>query len=432
MQAVEHCSLSTCPLSASALVQPPFCSTPVRPSSPSSSDDDDLWEGAAAAQPPKRKDKEKDKEKEKGRRKVTLATAAAAAAAPVYSPTPLEAHHYAKLRFFDTCSTYLKYKKDKSWAAELAPYTANATLPGAPCCRDACCCRCRLLPPSLLPFVGSSENALLSQIFEPGHLELLAAQDAAKRDKRKHKADDAGTSWPSPPPPREKKGKGGDGHDKRRGFLVTAKTPKGPRSKHAPTAELVRDLYSVCQIQANAYHELDEACRTFERHLNVMAKYELLSDLADYYKQGAGDVAAGMSCLLVEDFLDAGDEGAGVKWVPEEDGMGPDPAHDLQRRTPGSPASAAVRSLRRGPTTAFAHYRFGHSETVMPFLSILGLYQEPGAPSLHDYYKSMLARGTRHLLNETRARALEIAASHVAYTWEPPGAEEEAVQLQVR
>jgi len=58
-----------------------------------------------------------------------------------------------------------------------------------------------------------------------------------------------------------------------------------------------------------------------------------------------------------------------------------------------------------------AHYRFGHSETVMPFLSMLGLYQEPHTPSLHDYYHSMLARGTKHLLNETRARAAEIAAT---------------------
>jgi len=119
-----------------------------------------------------------------------------------------------------------------------------------------------------------------------------------------------------------KKGKNSDKH----GFFAAPKVSRGPHSKgRALTADLVRDLYSVCQIQANAYHELDEVCKLFERHLNLMAKFELLSDLHDFYKQGAGDaMASGMSCLLVEDFLDAGDEGAGVKWVPEEDGMGPD------------------------------------------------------------------------------------------------------------
>ena len=142
-------------------------------------------------------------------------------------------------------------------------------------------------------------------------------------------------------------------------------------------------------------------------------------------------MASGMSCLLVEDFLDAGDEGAGIKWVPEADGLGPDPAEHLLGLGGQTSSGAEIRELRRGPATAFAHYRFGHSETVMPFLSILGLYQEPHAPSLHDYYHSMLARGTKHLLNETRARAAEIAASHVAYSWEAPGAEDEAMELQV-
>jgi hypothetical protein len=138
-----------------------------------------------------------------------------------------------------------------------------------------------------------------------------------------------------------------------------------------------------------------------------------------------------MSCLLVEDFISAGDEGAGNVWAPPEDGLGPDPAMSLMVARGLNAPDASVRRLRRGPSTVFSHYRFGHSETVMPFLSILGLYQEPNAPSLHDYYHSMLSRGTRHLLNETRARAAEISSTHVAYTWEAPGAEEEAVELQV-
>ena len=43
----------------------------------------------------------------------------------------------------------------------------------------------------------------------------------------------------------------------------------------------------------------------------------------------------------------------------------------------------------------------------------------------------MLARGTKHLLNETRARLAEIAATRTVYSWEPPGAEEEATQLPI-
>ena len=31
-----------------------------------------------------------------------------------------------------------------------------------------------------------------------------------------------------------------------------------------------------------------------------------------------------------------------------------------------------------GTPSAFGHFRFAHSETVMPFISMLGLYQEPG------------------------------------------------------
>ena len=146
-------------------------------------------------------------------------------------------------------------------------------------------------------------------------------------------------------------------------------------------------------------------------------------------------MASGMSCLLVEDFLDSGDEGAGVVWQPADNRASADPAEHIIRSCRGNDgqiACAEARRSRRGPTTAFAHYRFGHSETVMPFLSILGLYQEPNAPTLHDYYRSMLARGTKHLLNETRARVEDIAKTNVAYTWEAPGAEEEATELEVR
>ena len=37
----------------------------------------------------------------------------------------LEQHHYAKLRFFDTCASFLKYKKGKQWMGELEPYTGE-------------------------------------------------------------------------------------------------------------------------------------------------------------------------------------------------------------------------------------------------------------------------------------------------------------------
>ena len=173
-----------------------------------------------------------------------------------------------------------------------------------------------------------------------------------------------------------------------------------------------------------------------------MSKYELLGDLHDYHKQGAGDPAAfAMACVLLEEFMRAGDEGAGL---PVERQL-----HAADHRAAASPsgscssgsgghanataAAAARAAARAGVGDAdpppFANFRFAHSETVMPMLSMLGLYQDPGSPSLHDYWTSSLARGTKALLNETRQRLAQISATRVATSWEAPGAEDEAAPL---
>ena len=212
---------------------------------------------------------------ERGGNKASALAAAAAAAASLVSK---EQHHYAKLRFFDTCASFLKYKKSRGWAGELAPYTANATRP------------------------GSSENSFLSQLFTRDHLAQIAEMGTAKRDKRKGKG---GATWPSSFSDPYSASSGGKASKKAarasaaraasaaasvlgRSAAPASATPTnagsssrngaaavraaaaveaggpgraGPRSKgRSMTSDLVVDLYSMCQIQANAYHKVGMLC----------------------------------------------------------------------------------------------------------------------------------------------------------------------------
>ena len=143
-------------------------------------------------------------------------------------------------------------------------------------------------------------------------------------------------------------------------------------------SEIVFDIYDICIIEQDALGRADRLCSLFAgHHIETMAKYELLSDAADYWKQGSGDpIAYAASCTLLEDFFEAGDRGA-----------------------------ASARGRVDAP---IANFRFGHSETIMPFLSMLGLWQEPGTPSPEDHYAEELSRGTSHLLNATRERLSSI------------------------
>ena len=68
-------------------------------------------------------------------------------------------------------------------------------------------------------------------------------------------------------------------------------------------------------------------------------------------------------------------------------------------------AGLGAHGGERGPV---GHFRFGHSETVMPMLSLLGLWQSPGEPAIEEHYITSLSGGTRALLNSTRERLREL------------------------
>jgi hypothetical protein len=335
---------------------------------------------------------------------------------------------FSKLRFFDSCSNYRRYKKEKSWLPRLERYTANATRP------------------------TSHERAMLLQLFAPEYLAALAqVGDGLKQ-----------LTATSPPSPLVAGGKaaagaaqgsggggGGGGKSSEREkaswyleeasvgtfsggakrarkqqnqvrkamrLLSKAQREGGGVGATPSIAGLAMDLYSACQVDLNANGRADRFCAVFNSHLELLAKEELITDLSDFYKQGAGDpVAFAASCVLLEDFMTTGDDA--VAWARRSAGA---PTVQPRGRGGREAAAAAAAAARARPAPA-AHFRFGHSETVMPFISVMGLYQEVGAPSLEDYYSSELAAGTSNLLNSTRARFAALRAA----SGQPPPAEGE-------
>jgi hypothetical protein len=298
---------------------------------------------------------------------------------------------FSKLRFFESCRAYVEYKDAKPWTMRLARFTANATR------------------------VTSHESTLLRQVFTPDFVAVLADAEASNQDRQRRKAaraavtdaddDDvkagifdmrsrtlsplasraAQKSVSVSPPPQPS--------SSRKTRKLSAKVARlqkrleemrkdeekdddVKRSKLPGITELVFDIYDICIIEQDALGRADRLCSLFAGpHIETMAKYELLSDAADYWKQGSGDpIAYAASCTLLEDFFEAGDRGAA-------------------RNRPGAPV---------------ANFRFGHSETIMPFLSMLGLWQEPGSVTPEDHYTEELSRGTSHLLNATRERLASV------------------------
>ena len=66
--------------------------------------------------------------------------------------------------------------------------------------------------------------------------------------------------------------------------------------------------YDMCVVEQDALGRGDRWCSLFQGpHLETLAKYELLHDVEDYWKQGAGDpLAFAASCVLLEDMIEAG------------------------------------------------------------------------------------------------------------------------------
>lgn len=251
---------------------------------------------------------------------------------------------YSRLRFFDVCSSYARWKAGKRWTDKLSGYAANATRP------------------------GSHENAMLKSLFSPSFLRRLALDGVG-----------------IPPPPRA-------------GYAV----PHSPLTESDGGTVTVRtigvaaDVFELCQIDAVVRGDLTRFCSLFQGHVPLMRKLELMHDTGDWFKKGPGgdDVTTGMACVLLEDFFEAADN-----------------------------ALAGT-----GPVAAF---RFAHAESVIPFLSLLNLYAEPGLPSLDATYVQQLAQGTQNLVNssEIAAHVLAYAKEHAAAAaaganaTHPPGAD---------
>nr|CAB3263843.1 multiple inositol polyphosphate phosphatase 1-like [Phallusia mammillata] len=117
----------------------------------------------------------------------------------------------------------------------------------------------------------------------------------------------------------------------------------------------VTSLHQLCAFHF-ALHRYTAICDLFHpKHLQVM---EFANDLKHYYKTGYGyEINYKLSCPLIQDIV-------------------------------GSLDNAATSNGSAGAT-----FRFGHAETIIPLLCILGLYKE----SEHLTYNSFSVHGKRRL-----------------------------------
>ena len=367
---------------------------------------------------------------------------------PPNCPAPgSDARHFSMLRFFDSCAAYTEYKKAKPWLPRVSKFTENSTK------------------------LTSSELTFLRQLFDDDFVKTLAETSETRAASRREKwarensgrleregaaaekesgpslifnmrATEPKSLRPGPNLPHlnvakakkisskvqrllrrlqdlKKSGSSsgekeessethyphhqsnGDGSSKCSSNKndppqCTAKTSTTPLNSHpSVTSEdmawaarklpevsvLLSSAYDMCVVEQDALGRADRWCSLFHgRHLETLAKYELLHDIEDYWKQGAGDpLAFAASCVLLEDMIEAGDLGGGLK------GKG------------------------NGPV---GNFRFGHSETVMPMLSLLGLWQSPDESAIEEHYIASLSGGTRFLLNTTRERLRELEENY--------------------
>ena len=340
---------------------------------------------------------------------------------PPHCPAPgSDARHFSKLRFFDSCAAYTEYKEAKPWLPRVHRFLENSTRP------------------------ESSEANFLRQLFAPDYVAALAQSNEAESAKRREKwrraeeeerrregagaageggaqqqqspifnmraaapvAKMAGT--PSALPARRATSAAGQRKVRKLSQKVQRLLKRlvdvrkeaeaegggssggggggggGKQQQFPHLSDLLSSAYDMCVVEQDALGRGDRWCSLFHGpHLETLAKYELLHDVEDYWKQGAGDpLAFAASCVLLEDMIEAGDWGAGL-----------------------GGSGGGARGSQRGPV---GHFRFGHSETVMPMLSLLGLWQSPGEPAIEEHYVASLSGGTRALLNSTRERLRDL------------------------
>jgi hypothetical protein len=250
-------------------------------------------------------------------------------------PASPEGHYYAKLRYFDTCTSFLAFKEGKAWRAAFQEFTANAHLP------------------------GSAEAAFLRQIFTPGYLEHAGAAKGSEGacdavdgvyqlcqlEASAHGIADRICSLFLPTGSGHLDGGSGvvadpsvaPGVGGSNGAADTAAAPNAdPADVAFGDAVVDRTLHSLFDASAEtgagaAGHLHQRGLSSHQRHapharsrashLDLLAKYEWLDDLGDWFQQGGGDPRAyAMSCVLLEDFITAAEEGSGLKDVEDEAG----------------------------------------------------------------------------------------------------------------
>jgi len=98
-------------------------------------------------------------------------------------------------------------------------------------------------------------------------------------------------------------------------------------------------MFRVCKFEASMTEDLQHFCSLFDQ--NDFDVFEVFNDLSDYYKSGYGHPQNyQISCPLYNDFM------------------------------------TSIQSVINGSTSEVAKFRFAHAETIMPFVALLGLYND--------------------------------------------------------
>jgi len=102
----------------------------------------------------------------------------------------------------------------------------------------------------------------------------------------------------------------------------------------------VMTFYEVCSFEASVFNDVSHFCSLFD--MDDAQIFETFNDLSDYWIKGYGNaINYQISCPLLVDF-----------WT-------------------------SVTAVIKGGTIEKARLRFAHAETILPFVSLLGLFSDP-------------------------------------------------------
>lgn len=115
--------------------------------------------------------------------------------------------------------------------------------------------------------------------------------------------------------------------------------------------EITRNIYNLCQLDANINSKTSENFCSFFSKETEIENFNWEEDALSYFSKGpadqVGSIAHQSACPLVSDFLSASEQ--------------------------------AIKDPHNAP---IAHLRFGHAETIIPFLVLLGLYNQDSSADI--------------------------------------------------